>query len=232
MTDLFLLFFKYFTRIFKTAVITFINLYFMKNLFPKIMAVTVFFSLFGCKTSDDPSTWSAKQIDKWFEKSDWLNGWQVEPDATTNRKEFAISYFRHKDRWDKAFKFLKETDLQNMGLTRVDIDGDNVYAIPSEYMSKNEDIARFESHQKYADIQYVIAGRELIGITPMSELKDVTEPYDPAKDIMYMTVRTHKDCPANPQKVFLLFPDDIHRPGLKDGENSPVKKLVIKVKLD
>ena len=204
----------------------------MKKLFPKIMAVTILLSLFGCKTSDDPSTWSAKQIDAWFEKAEWLNGWQVEPDATTNRKAFAISYFKQKDRWDKAFKFLKETDLENIGLSRVDIDGNNVYALPSEYMSKDEDVARFEAHEKYADIQYVIAGKELIGVTPMSELDEITEPYNAANDIVFMTVKTHKECQANPQKVFLFFPEDIHRPGLKDGENSPVKKLVIKVKLD
>jgi len=196
------------------------------------MVVTSFFGLFGCKSSDDPSTWSAKQIDKWFEKGEWLNGWQVAPDATTNRKEMAISYFKHRERWDKAFKFLQETDLKNMGLTRVDIDGDNVYALPSEYMSKNEEIARFEAHEKYADIQYVISGKELIGVTPMSELKEITDPYDPARDIVFMTVNNFKDCPANPGKVFMFFPDDIHRPGLKDGDNAPIKKLVIKVKLD
>ena len=196
------------------------------------MAVTSFLGLFGCKSSDDPTAWSAKQVDKWFEKGEWLNGWQVTPDATTDRKAFAISYFKHKDRWDKAFKFLKETDLKSIALTRVDLDGDNVYAIPSEYMSKNEDVARFEVHQKYADIQYVISGKELIGVAPMSELKDYTEPYDPARDIAFMTVKSFKDCPANPGKVFLLFPNDIHRPGLKDGDNTMIRKVVMKVKLD
>jgi YhcH/YjgK/YiaL family protein len=204
----------------------------MKNLFFTIMAVTIFLGLFGCKGSDDPAKWSDKQIDKWFEKGDWLNGWQVTPDATTDRKTMAISYFKHKDRWDKAFRYLKETDLKSSGLERQDIDGDNLYALPSEYMSKNEEDARFEAHEKYADIQYVISGKELIGVAPMSELKEITEPYDPARDIVFMTVNNFKDCPANPDKVFIFFPDDIHRPGLKDGDNSPIRKVVMKVRLD
>ena len=204
----------------------------MQNLFSKIMVVTVFLGLFGCNGSDDPSTWSEKKIDEWFEKGDWLNGWQVQPDATTNRKEMVISYFKHKERWDKAFQWLKNTDLQNLGKARIDIDGDNVYALPSEYISKNEEDTRFEAHEVYADIQYVISGKELIGVTQKSELNEITEPYNPAGDIVFMTVNNFKDCPANPGKVFVLFPDDLHRPGLKDGENAPVKKVVLKVKLN
>ena len=204
----------------------------MQNLFSKIMVVTVFLGLFGCNGSDDPSTWSEKKIDEWFEKGDWLNGWQVQPDATTIRKEMVISYFKHKERWDKAFQWLKNTDLQNLGKARIDIDGDNVYALPSEYISKNEEDTRFEAHEVYADIQYVISGKELIGVTPKSELNEITEPYNPAGDIVFMTVNNFKDCPANPDKVFVLFPDDLHRPGLKDGENAPVKKVVLKVKLN
>jgi beta-galactosidase beta subunit len=69
-------------------------------------------------------------------------------------------------------------------------------------------------------------------VTPKSELNEITEPYNPAGDIVFMTVNNFKDCPANPDKVFVLFPDDLHRPGLKDGENAPVKKVVLKVKLN
>ena len=57
----------------------------MKNLFFKIMVLASFLSLIGCKNSTDPSKWSSKQIDKWFEKVEWLNGWKISPDASINR---------------------------------------------------------------------------------------------------------------------------------------------------
>ncbi len=132
------------------------------------MVFTGLLSFLGCKTSNDPSTWSDKQINKWFEKGDWLNGWSAKPDASINRKAFAISYFQQKERWDKAFTFLKESDMTNMELKRYDLDGNNLYALLSEYMSKNEENARYEAHRKYLDIQYVVSGRELIGITPIN----------------------------------------------------------------
>ena len=39
----------------------------------------------------------------------------------------------------------------------------------SEYLTKNEEDAKFEAHHKYIDIQYVINGAEQMSITPLSE---------------------------------------------------------------
>lgn len=196
------------------------------------MVVAALLGFLGCKNSSDPSTWDDKQIDKWFEKGEWLNGWAVKPDATINRKAFAISYFKQKERWDKAFTFLKESDLSNLELKRYDIDGNNLYAPISEYVSKNEEDARFEAHRKYIDIQYVISGKELIGVAPVSQQRDILEPYNEEKDIMFMTVGFAEHYPASPDRFFIFFPEDLHRPGLKDRENSPVRKAVVKVKID
>ena len=188
--------------------------------------------LSGCSGDADPATWSSKKTDKWFEKGDWLNGWQVKPDQSINRKAFVVSYFKNKERWDKAFLFLKSHDLSVLEIKRYDIVGDNLYAPVSEYLTKNEEDARYEAHQKYIDIQYVISGKELIGIAPMSQKKDVLEPYDSAKDIEFLTVTGGENRLATPDSFFIFFPDDAHRPGLKDVENSPVKKVVVKVKVD
>ena len=189
-------------------------------------------TLSGCTGNSDPSAWSAQKTDKWFEKGDWLNGWQVQPDQSINRKAFAISYFRNKERWNKAFIFLKSSDLTALELKRYDIEGDNLYAPVSEYLTKNEEDARYEAHQKYIDIQYVVSGKELIGVAPVSQKKDVLEAYDSTKDIEFLTVTGGENRPALPDKFFIFFPDDAHRPGLKDGENSPVRKVVVKVKID
>jgi YhcH/YjgK/YiaL family protein len=204
----------------------------MKNIITKVMAVTIFLALAGCSDSGDPSTWSSSQIDKWFEKGEWLNGWTVNPDSSINRKEFAISYFKNKERWDKAFTFLKTNDLKALEIKRYDIDGDNLYAPVSEYMTKNLEDAKFESHQKYIDIQYVIKGIEQISVAQISRKKEVLTPYDAEKDIEFMTVENAMDRKATPDRFFIFFPTDLHRPGVKVGENSQVRKLVVKVKVN
>ena len=204
----------------------------MKYLLIKFMIILSFMSFFGCKSSNDPATWSTDKIDSWFEKGEWLNGWNVTPDGSINRKEFVVAYFKNKERWDKAFDFLKNNDLTQFELKRHDIDGDNLYAPITEYMTKNEEDAQFEAHKNYIDIQYVISGSEMIGLASVEQMKKVTVPYDGSKDLEFMTVNQLTNYKATPERFFIFFPSDIHRPGLKDGVNSPVRKVVVKLKID
>ncbi|HZY26105.1 MAG TPA: YhcH/YjgK/YiaL family protein [Bacteroidales bacterium] len=202
----------------------------------KLIAVTMMFISFvgltGNKSDSDPSTWNNKKIEKWFSTNDWSEGWKVSPDASINKREFAISYFKNKGRWVKAFRFLKNNDLSKLETKRYDIDGDNLFATVSEYVTKNEETTNFEAHRKYIDIQYVISGNEIMNVAPINTVKDVITPYDSSKDIEFVTVGKIVKYSAGQDKFFIFFPSDAHRPGLKDGVNSPVKKIVIKLKVD
>ncbi|MBK7713317.1 MAG: YhcH/YjgK/YiaL family protein [Bacteroidales bacterium] len=202
-----------------------------KNAFLFVLIIVII-SLSGCKSSKDPSSWSSSEIDGWFAKHEWLNGWTVAPDASINKKEFVAYYFKNKERWDKAFAFLKDNDLAKLEVKRYDIDGDNLYASVSESMTKNEEDSRFEAHHKYIDIQHVINGAEQMSITPLSDKKEELVPYDPAKDVEFMTVNATSSYEATPDNFFIFFPSDIHRPSVKIGENKLVRKVVVKVKID
>jgi YhcH/YjgK/YiaL family protein len=204
----------------------------MKKLILKIMVLGSILSFLGFQSSTDPSTWSDKKINTWFEKGEFLNGWKVTPDGSINKKEFAITYYKNKERWDKAFEFLKKSDLKTLEIKRHDIDGDNLYALVSEYLTKNEDVAKFEAHKKYIDIQYVISGTEQMSIAPLAMKSEILTPYDATKDIEFMNVKQASHFTATPERFFLFFPSDIHRPSVKIGQNSQVRKVVIKVKVD
>ena len=194
------------------------------------MVVISSFGLSGNKSDSDPSTWSNKKIDNWFSKKEWAEGWKVNPDASVNKREFAVSYFKNNDRWEKAFRFLKNSNLLQLEVKRYDIDGDNLYATISEYNTKNEETTNFEAHRKYIDIQYVISGKEIMNIAPLSTVKDVVTSYDETKDIEFLTVVKKVAYIASRDNFFIFFPDDAHRPGLKDGVNAPVRKVVIKLR--
>jgi YhcH/YjgK/YiaL family protein len=204
----------------------------MKKVNVIIMVLISFFGFTGSKSDSDPSTWSTKKIDRWFSSKDWYAGWNITPDASINKKEFVISYFKNKQRWEKAFEFLKTNDLSKLELKRYDIDGNNLYATVSEYLSKNEETTRFEAHRKYIDIQYVISGKEIMNIAPLTTTKEMVTLYDETKDIEFLTVEKINKYAATPANFFIFFPSDAHRPGLKDGVNSNVRKIVIKVKVD
>jgi YhcH/YjgK/YiaL family protein len=195
------------------------------------MVMATILSLFGCKGSNDPNTWSGSKIDEWFNKGEWRNGWTVAPDLSINKKTFAVSYFRNKERWDKAFEFLKTNDLVNIELKKHVIDGENLFVNVSEYNTKEAIDAKFEAHRKYIDIQYVIKGTEMIGVAPLATRDSITQPYDETKDVEFLKFSNETFYQATTGNFFIFFPDDGHMPGVKSDSIAPVKKLVVKIRI-
>ena len=176
-------------------------------------------------TSDD---WSTHKTKKWFKKKEWLNGLNITPHSSIDKTQFAKQYHLNQAGWDKAFAYLKNTDLNTLANGRHVIDGTNVYAIVTEAPSKDYDKTAFESHKKYIDLQYVITGEEKMAKTPVTTVT-VNKPYDEAADIAYYT--GEGKIYTVPAKTFMLFfPGEAHRPNITPGGNKVVKKIVIKIK--
>lgn len=62
---------------------------------------------------------------------------QLEPHKSIDKEEFAKQYSSHKLWWDKAFAFLRESNLDIMKPGKYLIDGDNVFATITEAPSKD-----------------------------------------------------------------------------------------------
>ena len=183
------------------------------------------------KTPADPALWNDEQINEWFESKEYLNGLSIVPDQSTDKREFAIAYFKNQDRWDKAFHYLKTADLHSLEVGRHEIDGDNVFALRADYMSKEKHEVPFETHKKYVDLQYLISGIEIMSITSEINKAEIIMPYDETIDKEFMAIDESPHYVATPDKFFLFFPSDLHRTDIKLFENSPVKKIVVKIKL-
>lgn len=181
--------------------------------------------------SKTPEQWSEKELGDWFSKGEWKQGWDALPDESVNQKEFARLYFENPERWDKAFQFLSDQNLAELEKGRHELEGADLFVNVDEYVTRNEEDVLFEAHKKYADIQVLVAGEEKIGVLPL-EKTTVTIPYDEEKDIMFLTADGKNYRIAKPGKFFLLFPEDAHRPTVKSSENSPVKKIVMKVRIN
>lgn len=133
------------------------------------------------------------------------------------------------EKFQKAFEFLKTTDFENLPLEKVQIDGDNIFAIPQKYSTKEESEAKWEAHRKYIDIQYIVSGSENIGFVLADYLEEL-EPYDEEKDVEFFSgegdyVQIHEG------EFAVFFPNDAHKPGLKIESTEEVFKVVIKIKV-
>ena len=202
----------------------------MKKQLFYLLSISMVFMLSSCINSKSvPKT--DKQINKWFSDQKWEQGWDVKVDESLNIKDFATYYFKHPDRWNKAFKFLATTDLKNIKTGKYELDGENLFASVSEYESKNEENVKIEAHKIYADIQYVISGEEQMGVLPLEKMNPFI-PYNDKHDIAFFkTDMTNYYRHADSSNFFIFFPNDAHRPGVKIVGNTPIKKVVIKVKL-
>ncbi|NQU87761.1 MAG: YhcH/YjgK/YiaL family protein [Mariniphaga sp.] len=181
--------------------------------------------------NNNPEKWSDEEITEWFEKGEWLSGWNVKPDASINKRTMAIQYFKNSRHWDQAINFLKSSDLENMPVGRQELEREHLFVIVDEYTSKDKSETRYESHRKYLDIQYVISGKEIMGLTTAEKVK-ITDPYFDGNDIIFYEYEGGDYILASPSNFLVFFPEDIHRPTIAVEEGEPVKKIVVKILME
>lgn len=146
-----------------------------------------------------------------------------------DKLEHANWYAGINENLQKGFEYLKNTDLASLEVGKYEIDGKNVFALVSEYDSKKPEDCRPEAHQLYADIQYIVSGKEAIGYVTLANQPTTVE-YNPEKDIAFYNCET---VPVTIETgMFAVFyPQDIHRPCMQIDGPEKVKKVVIKVRV-
>ena len=136
----------------------------------------------------------------------------------------------HKN-FKRAFEFIKEAVEKDFSAGRYELNGEELFASVQEYTTKPESEGAFEGHEKYIDIQYIVAGEERIDVTPIGDAV-ISKPYDPEKDIaFYGDVTAAARLILKPNAYAIFFPADIHKPGLAASAQQSVKKIVVKVKI-
>jgi len=130
-----------------------------------------------------------------------------------------------------AFEFLEGQTEVCLGSGRVEIDGDRLFALVQAYTPGPAAEGRFETHRRYADIQFVAKGREMIGCAPADQL-EVESPYDPEKDVAFYALPKAFSKLALADGCFAVFyPEDAHMPGRRLDSDDQVCKIVVKVLL-
>jgi len=110
---------------------------------------------------------------------------------------------------------------------------DGIYANVEEYNTKDINIAKYESHNEYIDIQILLSGQEYIYYTDIN-LLNTDIPYDFKKDItFYCDVVEGQNILLDGSNFVTLYPNEAHAPQISfDNRRQFVKKVVIKVKKD
>ena len=133
------------------------------------------------------------------------------------------------ERIAKGFAFLRNTDLDAIPSGKHDIEGDTIFALVQEYQTKPLNECKLESHKKYIDIQYVIRGEEMMGVTTQNNQKILEQ--DEEKDYTFYEGTTSL-VRVSKGMFTIFFPDDLHQPCVQTESAAEVKKVVIKVMME
>lgn len=145
-----------------------------------------------------------------------------------NLRNASLCFGFHKN-FRVAFEYLLRTDFTHVENGKYPLDGENVFAIVNRYETKSEDELKWEGHRKYIDIQFVASGDEQIGIVEIGKMSTATE-YDETKDVQFFS--GEGEFFALGEKTFaIIFPHEVHKPGITAEGNSAVLKVVIKVRV-
>jgi len=146
--------------------------------------------------------------------------------AVLDRLENAENYTHMHPDFEKAFAFLRQSNLAELPAERYAIDGEKVFCMISKGPGRRRAEAKLEAHRKYIDIQYVIAGSDDMGWKPTADCKLVETPYNAEDDIGFFndTPDSWTQVPAGSFVIF--FPEDAHAPLVSDEE---IHKVVVKI---
>lgn len=147
-------------------------------------------------------------------------------------KNFALEKDFFSPRLQKGFEFLQTADFTNLAEGKMDIDGENIFAIISQYQPEPKEARQPESHGKYIDIQYIISGEEIIGYADFSEQFTIAQDWLAEKDLLfYKEISNETDLTLTAGMYAVFFPWDVHRPSCRSVPGISVRKVVVKIKL-
>jgi YhcH/YjgK/YiaL family protein len=138
----------------------------------------------------------------------------------------AEKYFSLNPHFAKAFDFLQKNNLSVLNEGKYEVDGTNVYATCMVRQGLAQDVAKFEAHNRYIDIQVCVSGAETFGWSHRASCHTVKGAYDPDKDIVFYADQPSTYVSIAPGQMAIFFPDDVHAPLVGSGE---IKKVVVKV---
>ena len=133
---------------------------------------------------------------------------------------------------EPGFEFLEKLSSRELPAGKHPIDGDRFYAIVVRADSRSPDTAEFESHRKYIDIQYLVSGREMIGVASTETLK-VSSPYEESREAaLYSKPSEYAKVEMEPGRFAVFFPEDGHMPNCHLGGQQKLHKIVVKASVD
>jgi len=137
-------------------------------------------------------------------------------------------YFHLGERIKQALIYIRETDFSKFEAGKHNIDGDNLYVLVNEYITKDISECLMEAHKKYIDLQYMYNGCEKIACSILTN-QEPTKNYDSENDYALYNPIDYSMIKLESGTFALFFPEDLHMPGIINKIPKNIKKIVVKI---
>jgi|LGVF01.1.fsa_nt_gb YhcH/YjgK/YiaL family protein len=144
-----------------------------------------------------------------------------------DRIENTNLYYGISNRIKIALEYISNTDFSKLETGTYDIVKGEIFAIVNRYQTVAANSEKLEAHKKYIDVQFVYEGNELIGFSSKNN-QQVFQEYDEEEDYELYDEKMNI-IEFNKGMFAILFPDDLHAPGIHVEIPKDVTKVVVKV---
>lgn len=128
----------------------------------------------------------------------------------------------------RALEQIQDTDFSKLEDCTYEVEGRELYFFIQSYKTKEANDTP-EAHRKYIDIQYIISGKERIGVAQLDTAEEIEA--RPENDIWFY--HSQMDFVTVCEGMFaVFFPNDAHAPCISvQEEPDSVRKCVFKVRI-
>ncbi len=131
-----------------------------------------------------------------------------------------------------ALQHLRDTDFTALPAGNYDVQGKDIYVQVIDMNTKPVADCRPEVHRQYADVQFLVTGRERIGVAVDTGRHKVGEDMLATRDLLiYADVQDEATLTMRPGSFAVFMPSDVHRPGGAIDGPEPIRKVVLKVRV-
>ena len=132
-----------------------------------------------------------------------------------------------------AFDAIKKFLAENPAPGHYEVDGKNLFANINAYDTIPRSERKYENHHAYIDILVMLKGAELIDVicTPEEYPGQAEAPFSTEKDCeLYAPTPVRSTLEVRDDRFLLLFPNELHAPGIQVGDTGDaVCKIVFKI---
>ena len=146
----------------------------------------------------------------------------------TKRKNLE-RYLGQSEGLDTAIRYLLSADLRQLVKGRNEIDGDKAFVNRFDYQTMTAEQAIWEGHIPYGDIHVLLSGQEQIGVTNVDMLTETVR--KPEEDFVGFEGDVQSWFPMTTEDILIVYPEDIHKVKVIQGESCLVEKACFKFKV-